>query len=73
MRPLKTNGTLSYLNRVINTTDQGPRILLINALIFSHVNYCRSIWGECSENLQYDEFFLSTLHQKEQATGNSAK
>ena len=28
------NGTLSYLNRVMNTIDQKSRILLVNALIF---------------------------------------
>ena len=46
------NGTLSYLNRVKNTLDQKSRIPLINALIFSHLNYCSSIWGKCSEKLQ---------------------
>ena len=48
----RLNRTLSYLNRVKNTLDQKSRILLINALIFSHVNYCSSIWGKCSEKLQ---------------------
>ena len=48
------NGTLSYLNRVKNTLDQKSRILLINALIFSHLNYCSSIWGKYSEKLQYE-------------------
>ena len=47
------NGTLSYLNRVKNTLDDKSRILLINALIFSHLNYCSSIWGKCSGKLQY--------------------
>ena len=36
----RLNGTLSYLNRDKNTLDQKSRILLINALIFSHLNYC---------------------------------
>ena len=35
----RLNGTLSYLNRVKNTLDQKSNILLINALIFSHLNY----------------------------------
>ena len=48
------NGTLSYLNRVKNTLDQKSRILLINTLIFSHLNYCSSIWGKCSEKLQHE-------------------
>ena len=50
----RLNGTLSYLNRVKNTLDQKSRILLINTLIFSHLNYCSSIWGKCSENLQHE-------------------
>ena len=36
----RLNRTLSYLNRVKNTLDQKSKILLINALIFSHLNYC---------------------------------
>ena len=49
----RLNGTLYYLNRINNTLDQKSRILLINAYIFSHLNYCSSIWGKCSEKLQY--------------------
>ena len=48
------NGTLSYLNRVKNSLDQKSRIPLINALIFSHLNYCSSIWCKCSEKLQHE-------------------
>ena len=50
----RLNGTISHLNRVNNTLDQKFRILLINALIFSHLNYCSSIWGKCSEKLQHE-------------------
>ena len=50
----RLNGTLSYLNRVKNPLDQKSRILLINVLIFSHLNYCSSIWGKCIEKLQYE-------------------
>ena len=45
-----SNGILSYLNRVKNILDQKSRILLINALIFSHLNYCSSIWGKWLKN-----------------------
>ena len=48
----RLNGTISYLNRVKNTLDQKSRILLINALIFSHLNYCSSIWGKWSAKQQ---------------------
>ena len=27
---------------------------VVNALIFSHLNYCSSIYGKCSEKLQYE-------------------
>ena len=50
----RLNGTLSYLNRVKNTLVEKSRILLINAHIFSHLNYCRSIWGKCNEKLRYE-------------------
>ena len=50
----RLNGTLSYLNRVKNTLDQKSRILLINALIFSHLNYCTLIQGKCSEKFEYE-------------------
>ena len=49
----KLNGTPSCLNRVKNSLKK-CRILLINALIFSHLNYCSSIWSNCTEKLQYD-------------------
>ena len=49
----RLNGTLPYLNRAKYTLDHKSRILLINALIFSHLNYCSSIWGKCREELQY--------------------
>ena len=50
----RLNRTLFVLNRVKNTVDQKFRILIINALIFSHLNYCSSIWGKCSSKLQYE-------------------
>ena len=50
----RLNGTPSYLNRIKNTLDQKFRILVKNALTFSHLNYYSSIWGKCSEKLQYE-------------------
>ena len=47
----RLNGTL---NRVKNTLDQKSRILQINALIFSHLNYCSSIWGKFRKKQQYE-------------------
>ena len=42
----RLNGSLSYLIRVKNALDQNFRIFLINALIFSDLNYYSSIWGK---------------------------
>ena len=50
----RLSGTLSYINKVKNTLDQKSWILIINALIFSHLNYCSSIWVKCSYKLQYE-------------------
>ena len=50
----RLNRTLSYLNRVKNMLDKKSRILLINVLIFSHLNYSSSICGKCSEKLQHE-------------------
>ena len=60
----RLNWTLSYLNRVKNTHDQKSRILLMNALIFFHINYCSSVWGKCSENCSMKYKNVSTLLQK---------
>ena len=63
----RLNGTLSYLNRVKNTLDQKSRILLINALIFSHLTMS-SIWGKCIvKNCSMKYKNESTLLQKWQA------
>ena len=53
MLPVKLSYILS-INTVKNTLDQKSRILLINALIFSHLNYCSSIRCKSSEKLQYE-------------------
>ena len=52
---IKTLYTSSFI--VVYVTyfaHQKSRILLINALFFSHLNDCSSIWGKCSEKLQYE-------------------
>ena len=48
----KLNGTLICLNKIKHNLDYKSRILIIHALIFSHINYCQTIWGKSSqENL----------------------
>ena len=46
----KLNGTLLYLNKIKHNLDYKSRHLIVNALIFSHINYCPMIWGKCSAN-----------------------
>jgi retron-type reverse transcriptase len=44
----RLNGTLMFLNRTKQQLDFESRLLVINALIFSHLNYCPTIWGKCN-------------------------
>ena len=44
------NLTTSYLNKMKKTLEQMSRILITNGLIFSHLNYCCSIWVNAVEN-----------------------
>ena len=57
----RLNGTLSYLDKVKNTLDKKTRIILVNALTFSHLNYCSSIWGKCSKKMRMKYKNVSTL------------
>ena len=67
----RLKGTLSYLNRVKNTLDQKSRILLINALIFSHLNYIEVQSGvNAVKNCSMKYKNGSILLQKWQARGN---
>ena len=45
----KLNGTLMVLSRTKKKLDFKSRLLVINALIFSHLNYCPTIWGKCAK------------------------
>ena len=47
----RLNGTLMFLNRTKQQLDFESRLLVINALIFSHLNYCPTIWGKCKKTL----------------------
>ena len=49
----KLNGILSHLNRIKFNLDEKSRLLIVQALIFSNINYCTLIWGKCSPDLQY--------------------
>ena len=50
----KLNGTLMFLSKTKRQLDFKSRLLVINALIFSHLNYCPTIWGKCKKTLLSD-------------------
>ncbi|KAF7684865.1 hypothetical protein CDIK_4386, partial [Cucumispora dikerogammari] len=45
----KLNGTLLFLNSAKKELDFKSRLLIVHALVFSHINYCHSIWGKCTK------------------------
>ena len=45
----KLNGTLLFLNSAKKELDFKSRLLIVHALVFSHINYCLSIWGKCTK------------------------
>ena len=45
----KTMGTLIFINHLRNTIDKETRIMLIQSLALSIVNYCFKIWGDTSK------------------------
>ena len=45
----KLNGTLLFLHNVKRYLNEKLRLMLIDALVFSMINYCSLIWGRCNE------------------------
>ena len=43
-----------FFSRTKKKLDLKSRLRVINALIFSHLNYCPTIWGKCKKTLLYD-------------------
>lgn len=41
----KITGTLLYINRIKNSFDTPTRVMLIQSLVLSLINYCSKIWG----------------------------
>ena len=41
----KTMGTLIYLNRIKDKIDKDTRVVVVQALALSLINYCSKIWG----------------------------
>ena len=58
----KIMGTLMLMNRVSDSFDQPTRVIIVQSLVLSLINYCIGIWG--STNM--------TLHQNVQKLQNFA-
>ncbi len=41
----KIMGMLIYINRISSYFDKKFRIVVIQSLVLSHINYCLTIWG----------------------------
>jgi hypothetical protein len=69
----RLNGRLMLLNRTKKQLDFKSRLLVINALIFSHLNYCPTIWGKCKKTLLNDIQRCLNFTAKVAHEGNFAK
>lgn len=47
----KVNSSLALLRRIKKYLNHKTRILFYNAYILPHLDYCCSIWGDCSKYL----------------------
>ena len=45
----KIIGTLMFINRIKDNFDKSTRIMVIEALVLSQINYCNIIWGSASK------------------------
>ncbi len=59
----KAVGTLMYINRVSPSIDKPSRIILVQTLLLSIINYCLRVWGTTNitiiNDLQKLHFFFS--------------
>ena len=49
----KVNGTLIYLNRVWERFELESRIMVVQSLVLSVLNYCLSVWGSTNKTQMY--------------------
>lgn len=47
----KVMGTLMYINRISNNFDKPTRLLIVQSLVLSLLNYCIIIWGTTNNTL----------------------
>ena len=45
----KTSGLLFYLNRIQDQSDSSIRIIVVQSLVLTVLNYCSTIWGMASK------------------------
>ncbi len=50
----KVMGTLIFINRISNNFDKATRIVVVQSLVLSLINYCIIIWGSTNETLLDD-------------------
>ncbi len=49
----KVTGTLMYINRVKHYFDEPTRVLIIQSLVMSILNYCNTLWGATNNALLF--------------------
>ena len=68
----KTMGTLIYINRIKDKVDKDTRVLIVQSLALSVINYCSKIWGSANKSqlqrIQKIQNFAAKV-----ATGNARK
>ena len=69
----KANQALVRINRVKHLLDQQTRIIAVNSLALSHLNYCSTIWGTCSKKVSQIAQRSQNFAVKVMANGNYNK
>lgn len=50
----KVMGTLMFINRISQNFDKSTRVLVVQSLVLSLINYCIVIWGTTNETLLHN-------------------
>jgi len=69
----KVNGILLYLNRIGDCFKRSTRIMVVQSLVLSIVNYCSRVWGATNktqiERVQKLQNFLLILNTEQSTPG----
>ena len=57
----KCTKSLCLINRVKHILDSRTLIVIINALVFSKLYYCSSVWANTSKKLQTEQNFAARI------------